>query len=98
MKSQNEGNINASWLQRFIRYNVRGVPFWVIGICGLAGVLVDIDHLFSDWITGYHSRAAHIPLAIISCIILCGIGTYCGRLYYKLVLTRKSRKPPVSKT
>jgi hypothetical protein len=98
MKSQNEGNLNASRIQRFVRYRVRGAPFWIIGICGLAGVSVDFDHLFSEWITGRHTRAAHIPLAIISCIVLCCIGTYCGRLYYKLVLGKKRQKPPVSKT
>jgi hypothetical protein len=78
------------WISRFLSYKVRGVPLWVIGLCGLAGVLVDSDHLFSYWITGDATRAAHLPLAIISGLILCGAGAYCGRLYFKLVLKRKN--------
>lgn len=82
------------WIQRFINYKVRGVPLWVIGICGLAGVLVDLDHLLPYWITNLTCpAAAHTPLAIISCIILCGIGAYCGRLYYRMVLKRKRGNP-----
>jgi len=65
---------------------VRGVPLWVIGSCGLAGILVDIDHPITYWLTGKATRADHIPLAIICCIILCGIGACFGGLYGRLVL------------
>ncbi len=85
------------WIQRIIYFKVRGVPLWIIVICGLAGVLVDLDHLFSYWITGHTSQQAHIPLAIISCIILCGISAYCGRLYYRMVLNRKRRTDQIPK-
>lgn len=73
-------------------YKVRGVPLWIIGSCGLAGILVDLDHPISYPITGYPSQWLHIPIAVISCIILCSIGAYCGRLYFKLVLTKKRSK------
>jgi hypothetical protein len=76
-------------VRNLVYYKVRGVPLRVIGICGLVGVLVDIDHPISYWFTGYDSRAAHIPLAIICFIMLCSIGAYCGRLYFKMVLKRK---------
>jgi uncharacterized membrane protein len=62
------------------------VPFWVIGCCGLAGILVDIDHPITYWLTGKTTRADHIPLAIISCIILCGVSACIGGLYGRLVL------------
>jgi hypothetical protein len=74
-----------------IHYKVRGVPLWVIGSCGLAGVLVDIDHPISYWITGKAPRAAHLPLAVISCIVLCCVSAYIGGLYCKLVLRRKKQ-------
>jgi len=79
------------WVRHFISIKVGGVPLWIIGICGLVSVLVDLDHLFSYWITGCTCQPAHPPLAIISCIILCGIGAYCGRLYFRMVLNRKRR-------
>jgi hypothetical protein len=85
------------WIQHFIYSKVRGVPLWVIGVCGLAGVLVDLDHLFPYWITNITCKSAHKPLAIISCIILCGIGAYCGRLYIRMVLKRKRGNPPGAK-
>ena len=77
------------WLLKLdciVHYKVRGVPLWVIGCCGLAGILVDIDHPISYWITGKATRADHIPLAIISCIILCGVSPCIGGLYGRLVL------------
>ena len=73
-------------LDSIIHYRVRGVPLWVIGICGVAGVLVDTDHPITYWITGKATRADHIPLAIISCLILCGVSACIGGLYCKLVL------------
>jgi hypothetical protein len=78
-------------LERAIYYEVRGVPLWVIGSCGLAGVLVDIDHPITYWLTGKATRADHIPLAIMCCLILCLISAYIGGLYSRLVLSGKNR-------
>ena len=77
------------WSRKFGRvlyYKVRGVPLWIIGSCGLAGILVDIDHPITYWITGKVTRADHIPLAVISCLILCGVSACIGGLYCRLVL------------
>lgn len=95
--NQKDEGPNVMGISRFIYYRIGGVPLWVIGCCGLAGVLVDFDHPISIWITGHSSRVAHIPLAIISFIILCSIGACCGRLYYRLVLKRKGQKFPTTK-
>jgi hypothetical protein len=76
-------------IRSWVCHKVRGVPLWIIGLCGLAGVLVDADHLFSYWFTGQVSRAAHFPLLIVSCLVIGGIGACCGGLYFKLVLKRR---------
>jgi hypothetical protein len=73
-------------LERVLHRKVVNVPLYIIGICGLAGVLIDIDHPISYWITGEARRADHIPLGIISCVILCGVSTYCRRFYNKSFL------------
>jgi uncharacterized membrane protein len=73
-------------LDSVVHYKFRNVPLWVIGTCGLAGILVDIDHPITYWFTGKTTRADHIPLAIISCIILCGVSPCIGGLYGRLVL------------
>ncbi|MCR4394737.1 MAG: hypothetical protein NUV31_10245 [Dehalococcoidales bacterium] len=52
---------------------------------GVAGVLVDADHLF--W--GY--RAWHLPLFALSCLVLIGCFAYIGGLYLCLVLKRKRK-------
>jgi hypothetical protein len=79
-------NVRSRKLERLVHYQVRGVPLWVIGTCGLVGILVDIDHPITYWITGETLRADHKTLAIISCLILCGVSAYIGGLYAKLVL------------
>jgi hypothetical protein len=76
-------------LDSIVHYKVRNVPLWVIGCCGLAGILVDIDHPITYWLTGKATRADHIPLAIISCIILCCVSACIGGLYGRLVLTEE---------
>lgn|GEM_PF-2526747 len=56
------------------------------GFCGgVAGVLVDADHLF--W--GY--RAWHLPLFVLSCLVLIGCFAYIGGLYLRLVLKKKRK-------
>ena len=77
------------WLPKLVSVlhsKVRGVPLWVIGSCGLAGILIDIDHPISYWITGKATRADHIPVAVISCISLCVVSACIGGLYCRLVL------------
>lgn len=69
-----------------LRNKIIGVPLWVIGACGLVGVLIDLDHPIAYWITGEPSRFAHFPLAIVSGVVLCFVGACLGRLYVKKVL------------
>jgi len=91
LENYKNGVINA-WLpklEHILHYKVRGVPLWVIGTCGLVGLLVDIDHPITYGLTGKATRADHIPLAITSCLILCGVSAYIGGLYCGLVLREK---------
>ena len=82
-------DVRSRRLVSILCYKVRGVPLYIIGICGLAGVLIDLDHPISYGITGKTSRFLHIPLAIVCCVFLCFAGAYCGRLYYKYFLRGK---------
>ena len=63
-------------------------PLYIIGICGLAGVLVDIDHIVKiiPQINYIQARIWHAPLFIISCLAICYMGSCVRGLYFKLVL------------
>jgi len=52
---------------------------FAFGICGLVGVLVDLDHLVA-YFTGWRGRFFHTPLLIASSLMLVGLGAYLGRL------------------
>lgn len=58
-------------------------PLFIFWICGLAGVVVDIDHPL------FHSRAFHTPVLIIS---MCVIVSCIGRLLYRLVLDKSNKE------
>jgi hypothetical protein len=73
-------------LECILHYKVRGVSLYLVCLCGLVGCLVDIDHPISYWLTGKALRADHIPLGIGSCLVLCGVSTYCRRFYPKSFL------------
>lgn len=51
---------------------------FVVGVCGTAGVLVDIDHLIA-FLNGWEAKFLHTPLLIVSCVMLVGLSTYLGR-------------------
>ncbi len=72
-------------LRSIARYNIFGVPLWIIGICGGVGVLVDADHLVAYY-TGQSGRFLHTPLLIISSLVLLGLGSYLAGLYFRVVL------------
>lgn len=64
----------------------------VIGICGLVGISLDIDHLIA-FLLGWSLkdyRWLHMPVFIVCCVCLCFVSAYLGRLFVKLVL--KERK------
>jgi len=75
------------WLQGIIHSQVFGVPLWVIVLCGVVGVLVDIDHPVAHyWLTGLDGRFLHKPLLVISSIVFCGFCTYTAGLLTGVVL------------
>ena len=75
------------WIQNILHYQVLGIPLWVIGICGIIGILVDLDHLIAYyWLTGLNGRFLHTPILVISGIVLFGLGSYLTGLLVKLVL------------
>jgi len=77
-------------IQHIIHYQMRGVPLWTILLCGLAGILIDIDHPIAYyWLTGLDTRFLHTPLLVSSSIMLCGCYAYIGGLYVRMVLREK---------
>jgi uncharacterized membrane protein YvlD (DUF360 family) len=76
------------WIHKVIYSKVLGVPLYIFWISGLCGVLLDLDHPISYWITGKTSRFAHIPAAIISGIVLCFVISCVGGLLCRMVLRR----------
>ena len=48
-------------------------------LCGVVGVLVDIDHVIALF-TNRSGRLLHPPLLITSSIVLCGLIAYVGGL------------------
>jgi len=63
--------------------------FWV---CGLAGILVDLDHLISLFLWRYinnqinEGRIWHTPLFILTCSLICYLLSSVRGLHAKLVL------------
>jgi len=75
------------WASNLASYTVSGVPLWVILLCGVLGVLVDIDHPVSHyWLTSLGARFLHIPVLVIGCIILCVALACVAGLLVKVVL------------
>ena len=75
------------WLQRAFSIQVGRVPLWVIGTCGLVGVLVDLDHFIAYyWLTGLNGRFLHTPLLIVSGVVFLGCCAYIARLLLRMVL------------
>lgn len=69
--------------------------FWFVCLCGLAGVLLDIDHPIAYYlippVTGWQygkilGRFLHYPVALASVIVLCLAGAYIRRLYRGYIL------------
>lgn len=64
----------------------------IVWWCGLAGVLVDLDHVVSLLLWRYwnpqitEGRLWHTPLFITSCLGICYLGSHIGGLYSRLVL------------
>lgn len=80
MRFFNLGNHNKVW-----------VAFRVGIFGGIIGVLVDIDHVISYWLTGEATRAAHIYLMYISIAVICGTMSYIGGFYLERFLARRKK-------
>ena len=66
--------------------------FLIFGLCGIAGVLVDVDHALSLVLwrtvapTIIEGRIWHTPLLILACIGICCLVSHYTGLHAKLVL------------
>ncbi len=77
-------------LNRNNSVKVRGALYVSI-MCGVAGVLPDIDHVISYWIhpLSESRRIYHDAILVVCCIVLCSLIAYCGGLYIKHSLKGK---------
>jgi len=48
-------------------------------LCGIVGVLVDLDHVIGHYL-GWDSHFLHTPLLIVSGAVICGALAYLGGL------------------
>jgi hypothetical protein len=64
---------------------------WIGLCCGCVSVLVDADHFIAYQIFGWASggRFLHIPLFILVCLMLVGMGAYIRRLHSRMVLKKE---------
>ena len=64
------------------------VALLTFGVCGLVGVLVDVDHFLAPVIRRYrnsdlpHSRFCHKPLCVVAGIVILCVSALLGRLYF----------------
>jgi len=73
------------WLQDMANYSLFGVPLWVIMLCGVLGILVDLDHPIAYYLN-LDGRFLHTPLLIISGLIFLGCCAYITGLFLRMVL------------
>ena len=68
---------------------VFGVPLWAIGLCGLVGMAVDIDHPIAYYLLqNWSGRFLHTPLAIVSGLVLLCVGTLVAGQVVRMVLRK----------
>ena len=67
------------------------MPLRVGLLCGLVGVLVDLDHPISLILYKGHFRFLHPYLGLAACIVCICIGTLVGRLYIKHLLDKRKK-------
>jgi len=59
---------------------------FIFGICGIAGVLVDLDHLWNKSLDYTKDKRFHRHILIVGCVILSGCISYFGGLLVGQVL------------
>jgi hypothetical protein len=66
-----------------------GKPLCVSLCCGIAGVLIDADHLIAYYyIQVQGGRFSHTAVFFLSCAVLCMLVTYLGRLVLEDILKK----------
>ncbi len=79
------------------RFTLRSASLLAFWLCGIAGLLVDIDHPIAYYLLQEASgRFLHTPILIVGGIVLCCLGTYLAGLFIRLVLRKKSATPSLS--
>lgn len=68
------------WLQNLANTSLYGVPLLVVLLCGLAGVLLDLDHPVAHWFGIRNGRFLHIPVLIGSGAVFLLVVASGGRL------------------
>jgi hypothetical protein len=66
-----------------------GKSFFVVICCGLAGVLIDADHLIAYYSQIEGGRFLHLPVLVLGCLVLCSLIAYCGGLLLKDLLNER---------
>lgn len=69
-------------IRSFKDFILRSPAFLIFGLCGLASILVDTDHLISAiWFEEWNGRFLHPYIFIISFALLCSLISFvCGLL------------------
>jgi len=62
----------------------------IFGLCGLVGVLPDLDHVLAyekgwDYLL---VRPLHTPILVVASVVLCACCTCCGGLLIRMVLKK----------
>jgi hypothetical protein len=79
------------WISNRTDNNKTRSAFYVGIMCGVIGILPDIDHVISFWIQPQSEsrRIYHDPILFVCCLVLCSLIAYGGGLYIKYILRRK---------
>jgi len=85
------------FIRRFLRNlaygpdnQIRKYTLLVLLICGLAGILIDLDHLLID--ETQMVRPLHLPIWIGMCFVCIGYYAYINRRFHKLGITKGEEK------
>ena len=83
-----------SGIRHTTNFKVRVTSLLVFWLCGVAGVLVDLDHPIAYYLLPeLGGRFLHTPILIAGGLLLGGLGAYLAGLYFRLVLTRRKETP-----
>ena len=82
-----KGLTNDMWVYDLANYMAFGVPLYVIMLCGVLGISIDIDHPIARyWLKRLDDRFLHTPALIVGSIIFCIAIAYITRLLFEVVL------------